>query len=263
LKISIITICFNSAVTIHRAIESVLSQKNIDLEYLLIDGQSKDETVEIIKKYAEEDSRIRWISEKDSGIYDAMNKGIKMATGDIVGILNSDDMYASNDVLETVCSTMENKGLDSCFGSLVYIKTCFATQRCEPYRYWRSGKLRSFKYGWMPPHPAFFVKKYVYEKYGDFRLDCGTAADYEIMLRFLEKNHISSVWVDKIFTYMEVGGASSATVKSYMRAHVEDKEAWVKNGLKSPFAVAWFKKIRKIPQFWKAKSIKYCKNCYN
>ncbi len=254
MKISVITICFNSSKTIRRAIESVLKQKNIDLEYLLIDGASKDTTVEIIKEYAEKYPCIKWISEKDNGIYDAMNKGVAMASGDVIGILNSDDCYASDDILETVLETLKDEKLESCFGDILYVKT--SENKMIPYRYWRSGKPRTFKFGWMPPHPAFFLKKSAYQKYGNFRLDCGTAADYELMLRYFEKNHISSKWVPKIFTYMEAGGASGASIVAYKKSHINDKDAWKKNGLKAAPGMIWFKKFRKLPQFILAKFIR-------
>lgn len=254
MKISIITICFNSGTTIRRTIESVLSQKNIDLEYILVDGASNDNTVEIIKEYADKYSCIHFISEKDNGIYDAMNKGISLATGDIIGILNSDDKYAYNNVLSTVCDILGNKKLDSCYGNILYIKT--KNNSVKPYRYWKSGKLRSFQYGWMPPHPAFFVKKEIYNKYGNFRLDFGTAADYELMLRFLEKYNITSVWINKLFVYMEAGGASGANLDAYRKSHKSDKEAWLVNNLEPTKGVAWLKKIRKIPQFVTAKFVK-------
>ncbi len=254
MKISVITICFNSSKTIRRAIESVLKQKNIDLEYLLIDGASKDNTVEIIKEYADKYPCIKWISEKDKGIYDAMNKGLAMASGDVIGILNSDDCYATEDVLETVLDTLKDPALESCYGNILYVKS--TENKMIPYRFWKSGKLRTFKFGWMPPHPAFFVKKEVYQKYGNFRLDCGTAADYELMLRLLEKDKISSVWINKIFTYMEAGGASGASLQAYKKSHKNDKEAWEKNGIKAAPGMVWLKKIRKLPQFISAKFIK-------
>lgn len=253
-KISIVTICYNSALTIRRAIESVISQKNVNLEYIIVDGASKDNTVDIIKEYALDNTFIRWVSEKDNGIYDAMNKGIAMATGDIVGILNSDDMYANEDVLSTVCKTMEKTNLDSCFGNLIYIKT--DKDNIRPYRYWKSSKLRSFKYGWMPPHPSFFVKREVYEKYGNFRLDCGTAADYELMLRLLEKNRISSTWINQIFVYMEAGGASGASLAAYKKSTKNDEDAWKINEMSPALGFKYLKKIRKFPQFIAAKFIK-------
>lgn len=253
--VSIITISFNSSSTIKRAIESVIAQKDINLEYIIIDGASKDNTVAIIKEYAEKNPCIRWVSEKDKGIYDAMNKGISMATGDIIGILNSDDMYASDNVLKTVCNVFENDStIESCYGNILYVKT--DGNKMKPYRYWKSGKVRTFRYGWMPPHPAFFVKKEVYEKYGKFRLDCGTAADYELMLRFFEKNKISSKWIKRIFVYMEAGGASGAGLEAYRKSTKNDREAWVLNEIKPVLGFKYWKKIRKIPQFFKAKFVK-------
>ncbi len=254
MKISIITVCYNSSKTIARTIESVLSQNDVQLEYLIIDGASKDNTLSIAESYSEQfankgfDYKIQ--SEPDNGIYDAMNKGVSLASGDIVGILNSDDYYSSSDVLDSVIRGFEEFKTDSLYGNLLYVK------KGKPYRYWKSGKLRSFKHGWMPPHPAFFVKKEVYEKYGNFRLDCGTAADYELMLRFLEKNKITSAWIDKTFTYMEAGGASGASINAYKKSHKSDIKAWKLNGLKPAFGFAWLKKVRKLPQFITAKFIK-------
>lgn len=254
MKISIITICYNSEKFISRAIESVLSQDFNELEYLIIDGVSKDNTVSICESYRAvfEKKGVSYIisSEPDNGIYDAMNKGVSRATGDIIGILNSDDYYASPDVLSSVMKTMDDDKLDSCFGNLLYVKDG------KPYRYWKSGKPRTFKYGWMPPHPAFFVRRTVYNKIGNFRLDCGTAADYELMLRMFQKNHISSEWVKKIFTYMEAGGASGAGLEARKKAHNSDRKAWEVNELKCGKLTLWLKKIRKLPQFFAAKFIK-------
>lgn len=247
MKISIITVCYNSEKTIARTIESVLSQKNVELEYLLIDGESKDGTVGIIRKYAEENPCIHFISERDKGIYDAMNKGIALATGDVIGILNSDDFYASEDSLFFVQESFENSKADMVYGNLLYVKNG------KPYRYWKSGRARTFKFGWMPPHPSFFVKSEIYKKYGEFRLDCGVNADYELMLRFFEKEKLSSAWIDKIITCMEAGGASNSGIKSRVVSCVNDSLAWKKNGLKYSKLTIFLKKIRKIPQFIGAK----------
>ena len=230
MKISIITVSCNSSLTISSTIESVLSQKNIDLEYIIVDGASKDGTVDIIRQYAEKKSCIKWISEKDNGIYDAMNKGIGLATGEVIGILNNT--------------------LESCYGNLLYVKNK------KPYRYWKSGEPRSFINGWMPPHPAFFVRKKVYEKYGVFRLDCGTAADYELMLRFLEKYKITTAWLDNIITFMTAGGASNSGFTSRINAHKNDEMAWDINKLERNMFTLYLKKIRKIPQFVKARFIR-------
>lgn len=251
MTISIITVCYNSERTIARTIESVLAQEKVRLEYLIIDGASKDKTVEIAESYKDRfvQKGISYVvkSEPDKGIYDAMNKGVLAATGDIIGILNSDDYYADSDVLSSVESAFLANRCESVYGNLLYIKNG------KPYRYWKSGKPRSFRFGWMPPHPAFFVKKEMYKKYGIFRLDCGTAADYELMLRFLERNHVSTIWINKIFTYMEAGGASNHGLQSRIIGINNDRIAWEKNNIKPERFTILFKKLRKIPQFLGAK----------
>lgn len=245
MKITIITVCYNSSKTIRNTIESVLSQKNVDLEYIIIDGKSNDNTINIIKEYYNKNQRIiKFISEKDNGIYDAMNKGIKLASGDVVGILNSDDYYASDDVLNTVVQKFNSVKVDSLYGNLLYLKNN------KSYRYWKSGSFNTFKYGWMPPHPTFFVKKNVYDTYGVYRLDCGTAADYELMLRFLEKEKITSAWVNKVFICMTVGGASNQNYTARIKASKKDLYAWKVNQLNRPFYTGYFKIIRKFPQFF-------------
>ncbi len=254
MTVSIITVSYNSSKTIARTVESVLTQNDVKVEYLIIDGASKDNTVAIAESYRSqfESKGFSFIikSEPDKGIYDAMNKGVKFATGDIIGILNSDDYYASSDVLYSVCKGFDEYSVDSLYGNLLYVKNE------KPFRYWKSGNPRSLKFGWMPPHPAFFVKKDIYQKNGFFRLDCGTAADYELMLRFLEKNKISTLWINKTFTNMEAGGASGSSIEAYKKSHQNDKNAWVLNELKPAFGFAWLKKIRKIPQFITAKFVK-------
>jgi len=251
MKISIITVCYNSALTIRDTFESVLNQTYSDIDYVVVDGNSSDETVSIIKKYKKKFSgRMRWISEIDNGLYDAMNKGIKMSTGEIIGILNSDDCYASNNVLKQVVDKILNNNIDSCYGNLLYVK------KNKPYRYWRSGPYESFISGWMPPHPAFFVKKEIYNKYGLFRLDCGVNADYELMLRFLEIKNISTEWIDKIIVYMNVGGKSNRNLNSRINAIVDNKIAWNVNNIKPHFYTIVLKRLRKIPQYIKAMFLK-------
>ena len=255
MKISIITVAFNSQDTISRTIESVLMQKDVQLEYLIIDGASTDKTIEIAESYCEqfEKKGIQFYikSEPDNGIYDAMNKGILLSTGDIIGIINSDDYYTNNNILHSVCEEFEKSQIDSLYGNLLYIKNN------KPYRYWKSGSPRTFKFGWMPPHPTVFIKKIIYEKYGLFRLDLGTAADYELLLRFFEKNAISTKWVNQLFVYMEAGGASGKNLEAYKKSHKSDQEAWVINNLKPMIGFAWLKKLRKLPQLITAKFFKY------
>jgi glycosyltransferase involved in cell wall biosynthesis len=248
MKISIITVCYNSIKTIRPTIQSVLSQIDISLEYIIIDGNSTDGTLGIVKEYAEKYPKIiKWVSEPDKGIYDAMNKGILMSTGEIIGILNSDDFYASEKVLSLVDKIITTTKIDSCYGNLLYIKNS------RSYRYWRSGRRKSFKYGWMPPHPAFFIKKDVYEKYGLFRLDCGVNSDYELMLRFLEKFNISTVWIDEVFVYMNAGGKSNNGLKSRIDGIINDKIAWKVNHLLPLFYTLSWKRIRKLPQYFMAR----------
>lgn len=252
--ISVITVCYNSAKTIEATIESVLTQECVNLEYLIIDGKSKDETVTIAESYREKfiAKNISYIikSEPDKGIYDAMNKGIALAKGDIIGILNSDDCYACNDILSSVQNGFEHSGADTLYGNLIYVKDG------KPFRYWRSGKFRTFLHGWMPPHPSFFVKKEIYQKFGMFRLDCGVNADYELMLRLLEKNKVSTYWIDKVFVNMSAGGTSDCGLSSRIQGVVDNKIAWEVNDMKPPFYTVYWKKLRKIPQFIAAKFIK-------
>lgn len=244
MKISVITVCYNSEKTIKKSIESVLSQKNVDLDYIIIDGASTDNTLNIIREYSDNNTNmIRYVSEKDNGIYDAMNKGILLARGDIIGILNSDDFYASNDILSSVINEFEKNNIDCLYGNLMYLK------KNKPFRYWISGQFNTFKYGWMPPHPTFFIKKSIYDTLGLYRLDCGTAADYELMLRFLEKEKIKSTWIDKLFIYMTTGGASNQNYIVRFKANKNDMYAWKINQLNRPLYTGYLKVLRKFPQF--------------
>lgn len=251
MKISVITVCYNSSKTISRTIESVLAQKDVQLEYLIIDGASKDNTIKIAESYCRQfaEKGIDYIikSESDKGIYDAMNKGIASATGEIIGILNSDDFYSSDASLLSVAGAFAETNVDMVFGNLLYIKGG------KPYRYWKSGAARSFKFGWMPPHPALFIKTSVYKKYGMFRLDCGINADYELMLRFFEKEKLSAVWLDKIITCMEAGGTSNNGIQSRISGMNNDRLAWEKNNMKPGRFTILLKKLRKLPQFMEAK----------
>lgn len=231
MKVSIITVVYNNKDTIKQAIESVLLQDYSYIEHIVIDGNSTDGTVEIIKSYEHKISK--WISEPDNGIYDAMNKGIKLATGEIIGFLNSDDFYANDSVVETVVNTMEEKCIDSCYGDLVYV------DRGNPekvLRYWRSRhfKENKFKRGWMPPHPTFFVKKWVYDTYGAFNLHFPIAADYELMLRFLHKYRISVAYIPEVLVRMRIGGKSNSSLKNIIRANVGCYCAWKTNDLVPP-----------------------------
>jgi len=245
MKISIITVCYNSALTIRDTFESILYQTYDDIEYIVVDGDSVDNTVFIIKEYEKKFcDRMHWISEADNGLYDAMNKGIQMASGDIIGILNSDDYYASSKVLENVYNVIKEEKIDSCYGNILYEKNS------RSYRFWKAGKQRSFKFGWMPPHPGFFMKRYIYEKYGYFGLDYGSAADYELMLRFLEKEKITTKWVDELFVIMRMGGVSNRSFLSRMNAYNHEKKGWIDNNLTPYFFTFLLKRILKISQYF-------------
>ncbi len=259
MKLSIITTSFNSEKTIGDTIKSVLAQNYPDIEHIFIDGGSTDGTLEIVKKYESEykssGRTTKVISEKDAGMYDAMNKGIGLATGDIIGILNSDDFYASNNVIETVVNEFEKSGLgdtgaDCVWGDLVYVDR---SDTDKVVRTWKSSSYvtGSFQKGWHPPHSTFFVKKWVYEKYGVFRTDLSTSADYELMLRFIEKNRVSSSYIPQIFVKMRVGGASNKSYWRWIKANFGCYKAFKLNGLKINASFVFRKPLSKLGQFIK------------
>lgn len=243
-SISIITATFNSSSTIHSCLESVAAQR-ANVEHIIVDGGSTDGTLDIVASYRHVE---RLVSEPDSGLYDAMNKGIRLATGDVIGILNSDDLYVDRNVLAKVTDIFSDKGTDSCYGDLVYVHPDDTTKIT---RKWKSVSFlgRSFYWGWMPPHPTFFVRRSVYEKYGTFNLALGSAADYELMLRFLVKRKITTAYIPEVLVKMRVGGKSNASLKNRIEANKMDRKAWKINELK-PYA--WtipMKPLRKLGQF--------------
>ena len=238
---------WNNAKTIKDAINSVLNQSYKDIEYIIIDGASTDGTIEIVQSYGD---KIKFISEKDNGLYDAMNKGIRMATGDVVGILNSDDFYASDKILQIVADEFLKGNIDSVYANLEYID---ANDPKRVIRYWRSKKYQEglFRSGWHPAHPTFFVKKEIYEKYGVFDLSFKIAADYELMLRFFEKYKIISSYVDEVFVKMRIGGESNKSIKNIIKANMESYMAWKANVLYINPLRFLLKPFSKIIQFIK------------
>lgn len=243
--ISVITVCFNSEDTIRHTLQSVKNQTYSNIEHIIIDGASDDNTVQIAQSFPHV-SKI--ISEKDKGIYDAMNKGLRYASGDIISILNSDDVYASNNVLNIVADLFEVTGTDTLYGDLQYVD---ARNINRILRNWRSGDFNTnkFKYGWMPPHPTFFVKREVYQKAGMFDTSLKTAADYEFMLRTLYKYKFSSFYVPEVLVKMAAGGASNVSFSGRLKANREDRKAWLINGLTPYFFTLYLKPARKIFQF--------------
>jgi len=246
MKISIITATWNSASTIENAILSVASQTYRDVEHIIVDGNSSDATLEIVFRH--EDKIDKLISEPDHGIYDAMNKGIALSTGDIVGILNSDDFYANPHVLADVARIFEDKSIDTCYGDLIYVDP-INVKRIT--RYWRSGTHHSkrFYQGWMPPHPTFFVRHSVYEKHGCFNTALGTAADYELTLRLLLKNSVSTTYIPEVLVHMRSGGASNASFKSRLATIRMANLSWKINDLKPLPWTLIFRLLSKLVQY--------------
>lgn len=247
MKLSIITITYNSAATLEDTIKSVLSQSYKEVEYIIVDGGSKDDTLKLIEKYKTHIHQS--ISEKDNGLYDALNKGINMATGDVVGILHSDDFYAHDKVLANVVTGFKENNCDAIYADLHYVDKEDTTKII---RKWKSGNYQpgAFFKGWMPPHPTFFVKKSCYEKYGTFNLKLKSAADYELMLRFIHKHKISICYLPECIVKMRTGGTSNVSFKNRWRANREDKLAWELNGLSPRFYTFILKPLRKLGQFF-------------
>ena len=245
MKISIITAVRNGVSSIRDCLESIQNQ-SYPVEHIIIDGGSGDGTLEIIQSYSAGIAKM--VSEPDSGIYDAMNKGIGFATGDVVGVFNADDFYADENVLSRVVKVFEDSSIDSCYGDLIYVASV-DTNRVI--RYWKSCPYndRLFYRGWMPPHPTFFVRREVYERCGLFNPDLGTAADYELMLRFLVRYKITSAYLSEIIIKMRSGGASNASLINRLRANRMDRLAWKVNGLRPYPWTLWMKPLRKVGQY--------------
>lgn len=244
MKVSIITVCYNSVETIKDTIESVINQNYPNIEYIVIDGKSDDGTNEIIQKYKDEISC--YLSEKDRGIYDAMNKGIQCATGDLIGILNSDDIYSNNGVITKIVDHIGNN--DGIYADLVYVDQHDLN---KVKRVWKSGHYSdgAFKWGWMPPHPTFFIKRECYKIYGDYNLIMKSAADYEFMLRVIHKHKISIAYFSEVIIKMRMGGISNISLKNRIKANRDDKKAWNINQLTPNLFTFLLKPIRKLSQF--------------
>ena len=254
MKVSIITAPMNSEKYLSDCIESVRRQNYKNIEHIVIDGKSSDGTLEIIEKNSDHISY--WISETDRGMYDAINKGIQMATGDIIGILNSDDMFASADAVRSIVDCFENNNVDSVYGDLVYVDPK-NTQKII--RYWKgiSYKRSRFRYGWMPAHPTFYIRRDLIQQYGLYENHYYTAADYEFMARYLYLNKVSSLYLDAMLVKMRSGGLSNVTFKSRFRANRRDYLAMKKNRIPFSFIVSILKPLQKIPQYKSARAKQY------
>jgi glycosyltransferase involved in cell wall biosynthesis len=248
MKISVITIAYNSGATIESTIRSVISQRHSPVEYLIVDGGSSDQTLAVVQRYTPHITR--WVSEPDRGIYDAMNKGIAMSTGEIIGILNSDDYYADDRVLTDVAAMFASTGCEALYADLVYVDR---RDTSRILRTWRAGAYRHgrFRSGWMPPHPTFFVKKSCYDRLGLYNLSLRSAADYELMLRFIHRHGIAVSYLPRIITHMRAGGQSNLSLGNRIRANLEDRMAWRMNGLRPGLFTLTWKPLSKVFQFVK------------
>lgn len=233
MKITLITATYNSSYYIAECVESIFSQSYPNIEQIIIDGESKDNTLEVIMSTPNRVTKI--VSEPDEGIYDAMNKGIRLANGDIVGILNSDDFYASETIIEKIAEIFKQTGCDSLFGNLDFVSS---NDIVKVIRHWKSSPYHpgSFAKGWHPPHPTFFIKREIYEKYGLFDTSLNVSADFELMLRFLEKHKISTYYLDETIVRMRYGGESTGSLRRIITGNKNILKAFKKNDIKvSPF----------------------------
>ncbi|MBN2207234.1 MAG: glycosyltransferase [Candidatus Aminicenantes bacterium] len=248
MKVSIITISLNSAATIEACLRSITAQTHPDIEQISVDGRSVDGTLEILER--NRDRFAARLVEPDGGVYQAMNKGLALARGDLVGFLNSDDVYAADDVVAGLVELISHEELDSCYGDLVYGRGD-AAGRERTVRYWKAGPfdVRNFEKGWMPPHPTFFVRKRIYERYGAFNLDFPVVADYEIMLRFLYKHRISCGYFPRVVIRKRTGGISRPTALNVVRNNAACYQAWLANGLKPRPGTFVRKALSKLGQF--------------
>lgn len=245
-KISVITVCFNSAKTIRDTLDSVAGQTYQNIEHIVVDGGSTDDTLAIIENHRDKLATV--VSEPDQGIFDAMNKGLKLVTGEVVGFLNADDVYANEDVLQQVAQVFAAPDVDACYADLVYVDRVDLNRVV---RYWKSCDYKEglFKKGWAPAHPTFFACKTAYEKYGDFDLNYNLAADFELMMRFLEKWEINSIYIPRVFVKMRLGGVSNKNIANIVKQNIDIYRAGKKNNVEiAPASFIFSKIIARISQ---------------
>lgn len=245
MRFTLVTPTFNSALTVRDTLASIRMQEYPAIEHIIIDGASRDNTLEIVAEYPHV-SKI--VSEPDRGLYDAMNKGIRLASGDVVGIINSDDFYTTPQAIKKVAEKLIETGADALYADLEYVG---AGDIDRVVRTWKAGHFapEHFYRGWMPPHPTFFVRRELYERYGMFNPGFRFSADYELMLRFLLKHGISACYLPEVIVRMRAGGASNASLRNRLRANREDRLAWKTNGLRPHFYTLYLKPLSKIGQY--------------
>jgi glycosyltransferase involved in cell wall biosynthesis len=247
MKVSIITVTYNSASTVKDTLESVKCQDYDNIEHILVDGGSNDDTVNTIKSYPHV---AKWISEKDKGLYDAINKGIHMATGHVVGVLHSDDFFPNTKVVSRIAKQFKETNVDAVYGDIAFVKPdniekivrLYSSKKFTP---------RKFAYGYMPAHPSFYVKKKIFDEFGLYKLDYKIAADYELLMRLIYKHHISYTYLDEVLVYMRTGGVSNKTILSRYVLNKEIIKACKENGVNTNMAVLSLKYMNKIFEFIK------------
>ncbi len=252
MRISLITVTYNSDTTLRGTIESVLSQTYSDVEYIVVDGLSKDNTVEIIREYEPRfGGRIKWVSEHDKGLYDAMNKGIRMATGDVVGILNSDDFFTSNDILEKVAAGL-TEDLDAVYGDIHFVSP-ENLHRCVRYYSSKIFKRGLMRMGFIPAHPSFYCRRVCFEKYGLYKTDYKIAADFDLLLRFIYVNNIRIKYLPIDMVTMRTGGASTNGFKSRAKGMNEQLRSFRENGIRTNRFILSLRYIYKITEYFRKK----------
>ena len=242
LKISIITVCFNSEKTIQDTIDSVFYQDYINIEYIIIDGNSTDNTNSIIQNNITKIDK--YITENDYGLYDAINKGISLSTGDIIGLLNSDDTFSTTTVVSNIAKHFDNHNIDLLFGDIVFVDNHYKTKRIYSSKYWKPNLL---KYGFMPAHPSIYCKKQVFSKFGYYKINYKIAADFEFIARlFSKENNISYLYVSNIFVQMKIGGISTKGIKSKLIIITELMNACKVNEIKTSYFLLLSKYLIKL-----------------
>lgn len=250
MKISLITVTYNSGTTLRDTIQSVLAQTYRNVEYIVVDGLSKDNTIDIVREYEPQfEGRMKWISEKDKGLYDAMNKGVRMATGDVVGILNSDDFFTANDVLEKVAAGFDEQ-TDAVYGDLHYVHP---DDLQHSVRYYSSKifKRNLMRMGFIPAHPTFYCRRECFDKFGYYKTDYKIAADFDLLLRFIYVNRIRIKYLPMDMVTMRTGGASTNGLKSRMGGMSEHLRSLRENGVKSNRFILSLRYFYKITEYFR------------
>jgi len=252
MKITIITVCYNSAETIGATLQSVREQTHPDIEHIIIDGGSTDNTLDVIRTKGQHAAKI--VSERDQGIYDAMNKGLAMATGEIIGFLNSDDVLAHANVIARVAEALKDPAVEACYGDLVYVDRHDLT---KVIRYWKSRVYRPglFERGWVPAHPSFYARRTLYQKYGGFDLGFRLAADFDILLRFFVVHGIVSTYIPDVMVKMRLGGATNVSLGNVIHQNMEIARVFRKYGLRAGLKLWAFRLVSRLSQFFRTPSV--------